>query len=140
MNKQLSYLLAICFLAGAALSTPIRAQSADAKASSTLEAKEKKSTAIPFTGKLGAVDKAAMSITLDGKTKKRTIRVTPQTRIVKAGKPATLDDAVIGEEVGGQAIKNAEGLEEAVSLRVGPKPETQPKPKKSKKDGESSKQ
>jgi hypothetical protein len=140
MNKQLSYLLAICFLAGADLSTPIRAQAADGKAASAQEAKQSKPAGIPFTGKLGAVDKAAMSITLDGKTKKRTIRLTPQTRIVKAGKPATLDDAVIGEEIGGQAIKNAEGLEEAISLRVGPKPEPQPRPKKNKKDGEASKE
>ncbi|MBM3840575.1 MAG: hypothetical protein FJ398_21955 [Verrucomicrobia bacterium] len=140
MNKQLSYLLAICFLSGAALSTPLRAQTAEPKTPATQEAKDKKPAAIPFTGKLGAVDKAAMSITLDGKTKKRTIRLTPQTRILRAGKPATLDDAVVGEEVGGQAIKNAEGQEEAVSLRVGPKPETEPKPKKQKKDGQATKQ
>lgn len=137
MNKQLSYLLAICFLIGAAVTTPTRAQ--DAKATSAQETKEKKPTPIPFAGKLGAVDKAAMSITLDGKNKKRTILVTPQTRILKAGKPATLEDAVIGEEVGGQAVKNADGQEEAVSLRVGPKPEADVKPKKSRKEGETAK-
>ena len=140
MNKQLSYILSICFLTGAVLTTPIHAQTQGAKASAAPEAKEKKAASIPFNGKLGAVDKTAMSITLDGKAKKRTIRITPQTRIVKAGKSATLDDAVAGEEVGGQAIKNAEGVEEAVSVRFGPKPESDAKKSKTKVEGDSAKQ
>ena len=135
MNKQLSYLLAICVITGTALTTPIRAQSDGPKASSASDAKEKKIAPIPFNGKLGAVDKTAMSITLEGKAKKRTIRITPQTRIVKAGKAATMDDAAVGDEVGGQAVKNAEGQEEAVSLRFGPKPEAAPKKVQSKSKG-----
>ena len=127
MNKLLSYLLAISLITGTVLTTPIRAQSDGPKASPAPDAKEKKIAPIPFNGKLGAVDKAAMSITLEGKAKKRTIRITPQTRIVKSGKSATMDDAAVGDKVGGQAVKNAEGQEEAISLRFGPKPEVAPK-------------
>lgn len=140
MNKRIGYILTICLLTGAALTTPIHAQTERAKASSASDAKETKAARIPFSGKLNAVDKAAMSITLEGKTKKRTIRITPQTRIVKAGKSATLEDAAIGEEVGGQATKNAEGQEEAVSLRLGPKPEGESKEKKGAKEKETTKQ
>ncbi len=99
MNKRIGYILTICLLTGAAFTTPIHAQTEGGKASSAPEAKEKKAARIPFNGKLSAVDKAAMSITMEGKAKKRTIRITPQTRIVKAGRPATLEDAAIGDEV-----------------------------------------
>lgn len=129
MNQRVKQLLAISLLTGAIFTAPSYAQTQQAKAPST-EVKGQKPVRIPFSGKLGTVDKTTMNITLDGKTKKRTIRVTPQTKIMKAGKSASLLDAVIGEEVGGQAIKNAEGEEEAITLRLGAKPEAAPKQKK----------
>ena len=89
---------------------------------------------LPFSGKLSGVDQTLMTITLEGKQKKRVIGITSKTRITKAGKPATLEDALPGDVVGGQAVRTGEGKEEALSLRIGPKVENSAarKPKKKK--------
>ena len=80
---------------------------------------EKKEGVIPFRGKLASVDKSAKTITVG----ERTFQITSETRIMKAGKPATLDDAVAGEEVGGQYKKAEDGKLVAGMVRFGPKPE-----------------
>ncbi len=134
MKRVLIQVIIVCLLAGATLVSPNHAQSDNVKAPSATEAKETKAVRIPFSGKLNGIDKTAKSITLDGKAKKRTIRLTLETKIVKAGKPATLEDAVIGDEVGGQLVKNSEGHEEAVSLRLGLKPEGAAAPSKRSKE------
>ena len=77
---------------------------------------------IPFKGKLGAVDLVNKTITLDEKTK-RTFQVTSDTKIMKAGKPATLEDAVVGEDVGGRYTKGDDGKLVLKSVRFGAKPE-----------------
>jgi hypothetical protein len=82
-------------------------------------AKQKKRDTAPFRGKIDAVDKTAKTI----KVGERTFQVTSTTRIMKAGKPATLDDATVGEEVGGQYKKTEDGKLELVTLRIGPRPE-----------------
>src|SRR5258708_35790873 len=51
----------------------------------------------PFHGKLGALDKVAKTITVG----KRTFQITSATKIKKAGKPAMLEDGVVGETVSG---------------------------------------
>jgi hypothetical protein len=130
MHKSLSYVLTIGLLTAIAVTAPIRSTADEKKPSVEAVDKEKKAANIPFHGKLHAVDKSAKTITLEGKEKKRTIHLTAQTRIAKAGKPATLEDAVAGEEVGGQIVKNGDGKEEAVSLRLGAKPEEKTKEKK----------
>ena len=66
---------------------------------------EKKQGVIPFRGKLASVDKSAKTITVG----ERTFQITSETKTMKAGKPATLDDAVVGEEVGGQYRKAEDG-------------------------------
>ena len=99
--------------------------------------KAKPQTIIPFRGKISAVDKTSKTLTLEGKEKSRIIQITSNTKLVKAGKPAVFDDATVGEEVGGRGHQKA-GKIEAVSLRIGPKPEgksnvkPEAKPKKSK--------
>jgi hypothetical protein len=62
------------------------------------------------------------------------IQITPDTRITKLGKPATLDDATVGEIVGGQVKRGADGKESAVSLRIGPAPEGKGKDGEKKKE------
>src|SRR5947209_7009074 len=47
-----------------------------------------KANGLVFRGKLEAVDKTAMTITIAGKDKPRVIAITSKTRITKAGKPA----------------------------------------------------
>jgi len=75
---------------------------------------------LPFIGKLGSVDKVAMTFTLDEKTKPgRTFEVTSETRIMKSGKPATLADGVVGDPVRGSYIKTAEGKLEAHTVSFG---------------------
>ena len=86
------------------------------------EKKEGKAKGLPYSGKISAVDKAAKTVTLATKEKSRTYQITPETRISKAGKPATLDDATVGEEAA--AFGHEEGGKHiAQSLRLGPKPE-----------------
>lgn len=128
MFKVITHVLSICLLTAIASFTPA-ACAADKAPAADAAAKEKRPNH-PFRGKLSAVDKAAKTISLEGKEKPRVIQITSETRIAKAGKLATLDDAVIGEEVAGQAIKTSSGHEQAVSLRLGAKPEPEPKEKK----------
>lgn len=79
---------------------------------------------MPFRGKIKSVDAAKMTVTLGGQEKDRVIHVTSETRIMMAGKPAVFGDIKPGEEVGGQGKKRDDGEVEAISLRVGPRPET----------------
>jgi hypothetical protein len=78
-----------------------------------------KQSGLPLGGKISAVDKTAKTITV----RERTFQITSETRISKAGKPATFDDAVVGEEVGLSYIKADDGKLTARSVRIGPKPE-----------------
>ena len=78
-----------------------------------------------FNGKIAAVDKTAKTI----KVGERTFQVTSETKIRKGGNPATLDDAVVGDEIGG-TYKEADGKLNALSLRLGPRPEGGEKKKK----------
>ncbi|MGO8926524.1 MAG: hypothetical protein ACLQU3_06530 [Limisphaerales bacterium] len=58
----------------------------------------------PFHGKLAAVDKVVKTI----KVGESVYQITSETKITKDGKPATLDEGVIGEPVSGY-VKPAEG-------------------------------
>ena len=78
---------------------------------------------IPFGGKLAEVDKTVKTITVETKQTKKVYQITSTTRITKAGKPAMLDDAVVGDPVGGQYKKTDDGKMEALSVRFGPRPE-----------------
>lgn len=75
-----------------------------------------------FGGKVSAVNKRDQTLTVG----KRTFRVLPTTTIVKNGKSATgkeitVNEIKVGEEVGGQYKKSADGKLELLSLRVGSK-------------------
>lgn len=78
----------------------------------------KKQGAYPFHGKVDAVDKTAKTI----KVGQRTFQITSETRIMKAGKPATFNDVAVGEEIGGSCHKTEAGKLVARMIRVGPKP------------------
>ncbi len=90
---------------------------------------EKKPAGHPFHGKLAAVDKFAKTITIG----ESTYQITSETKIKKAGKPATLEDGVVGEECSGYAKPDAEGKKMATTLNFGPNPETKGKKKGSEK-------
>jgi hypothetical protein len=118
-------------LAASFLTAPLTA-SAQASASDKAkpaEAATKAPRPYPFSGKLGAVDKEKKTITLIGKERSRTLHLNDETKIQKLGKPATLEDAAVGEEVAGQLRKTTDGKETLVSLRIGPKVEEAKAPK-----------
>src|SRR6266446_1727249 len=81
------------------------------------EASEKKPAAGPFHGKLAAVDKTAKTITVG----KRTFQITSETKMFKAGKPATLDEGIIGEEASGYVKPTEDGKLVATKINFGPK-------------------
>jgi len=104
-------------------------EAASEKKDAPTEGKKGKREGLPARGKLTAVDKTAKTV----KVGERTFHVTAETRIEKTGKPATLDDAVVGENVG-IYYKDEGGKLMALTLRFGPPPEGGPEGKK--KDGE----
>ena len=79
--------------------------------------------ALPLSGKIAAVDKQAKTV----KVGERVFQVTATTRIIKDNKPATLDDAKVGDEVGISYREGDDKKLNLVSLRVGPKPDAAPK-------------
>jgi len=84
---------------------------------------EKKLSAGPFHAKLAAVDKSARTLTAG----KRTFLITAETKFTKAGKPAKLEDGVIGEPVSGYVKPNDQNKLVATKVNFGPKPEEQAK-------------
>lgn len=91
---------------------------ADAKPADAKPAAAPAGRPIVFNGKLDAVDKQAKTI----KIGERVFHVTSTTRIIKDSKPATLDDAKVGDEAAGQYREGADKQLNLISLRVGPKP------------------
>ena len=71
----------------------------------------------PFHGKLASVDKVAKTITVG----KRTFQITSETKIKKAGKPATLEDGVVGDAVSGYVKPTNDGKLVATTVSFGPK-------------------
>lgn len=109
----------------AAAPTEVAPPQPDAKETKAKSARPaRQSQGFPFRGKLKAIDKDAMTITVAGKEKDRVFKVTSQTRFTKGGKPATLGDAVVDEEVAGYARNAKDGVPEATSVRFGALPAT----------------
>jgi hypothetical protein len=118
MIKSILKLSLLGLLAVAVAGTPIALHAQGAPAAE----KKPASRAVPFHGKLKAVDTTAKTISIGERTTE-TIQVTPDTRIMKGGKPATLADGTVGDEVAGAYHKDADGKLNAISIRFGPKPE-----------------
>ena len=76
---------------------------------------------LPFRGKISAIDKTLRTLSLAGKEKTRTYQITEGTKIKKDGKPATIEDLMVGEAVGGYALRNngSSGHPEVVTLNLG---------------------
>jgi hypothetical protein len=92
---------------------------------------EKKQSSGPFRGKLAELDKTAKTITVGT----RTFQVTSATKIFKAGKPATLEDGVVGEIVSGGFKTAEDGKLVATKVTFGPvTPEKSGEKKKEKGD------
>ena len=92
------------------------------------ESTTKKKAAHAFRGKLAAVDKTAKTI----KVGESIYQITSETKITKAGKPATLEDGVVDDPVTGYAKPNEDGKMAATLVRFGSKPEEKGAEKKKK--------
>ena len=110
-------IISLCLIAAAALFATVDLPAAEKPAPGE-KAEKKAPKHVPFHGKIGSIDKVAKTI----KVGERTFQVTSATKIAKAGKPATLDDASVGEEVGGAYHQAEGGKLELMSLRIGAKP------------------
>jgi len=127
MIKSVLRIGAVCLLAAAIAGMPVQllAQStnkpaADKKsAAARKDSAAKKKTAHPFHGKLAEVDKVAKTI----KVGESIYQITSETKITKAGKPATLEDGVVGEPVSGYAKPTEAGKMTATTVRFGAKVE-----------------
>jgi len=81
------------------------------------DAATKSKAAHPFHGKLAAVDKIAKTI----KVGESVYQITSATKITKDGKPATLEDGVVGEPVSGYVKPTEDGKMAATTVRFGAK-------------------
>lgn len=120
MTKTILKALAIAVLLAGIVGAQTRVQAQEKAPKPATEKKEKKASAGPFHGKLAGLDKAAKTITVG----KRTFQITSETRISKEGKPATLDDGVVGEEVSGYVKPAEDGKLVATKINFGPKAES----------------
>jgi hypothetical protein len=124
MKSQLLKLSLIILVTAALSLVPaqVQAQTSTNKTASSKKATTEKTDSTakkghPYRGKLAAVDKAAKTITIG----KSTYQITSETKIKKADKPATLEDATVGEEVTGFAKPGDGGKFFASSLNIGGK-------------------
>jgi len=125
MIKSLGKLTLITILAAAAVGMPVQAGppvAPDAKTTAPT-APDAKPRAIPFRGKIGAVDKVAKTFTLEEKTK-RVLQITSETKFLRDGKPATFDAYAVGDAITGQYLKGDDGKLTAKSILFGAKPGT----------------
>jgi len=123
MNRFLLRLFAVGLGAGLsvlAAQSPPPAKENAAKPAAEKKAADKKPSAGPFHGKLAGLDKHAKTITVG----KRTFQITSKTKINKGGKPATLDEGVVGDEVSGYVKPTDDGKLVATKINLGPKAET----------------
>ena len=93
--------------------------------------------ALPFHGKISAVDQTAKTFSIAGKEATRVYKITDKTVITKEGKPATMADVAENEEVRGSYWKQADGSLEAKTVKLGQKAESKPTTKKEKAASES---
>ena len=115
--------LGLLTLALIAMPAQLLAQSTNSSSTAKKPAASKKETAAkqkaahPFHGKLAAVDKSAKTI----KVGESVYQITPETKITKDGKPAILDDGVVGEPVSGYVKPTQDGKMSTTSVRFGAK-------------------
>jgi hypothetical protein len=133
MKNHISKVIHLGLFAAALLAMPalVRAQDANTgtppASNQTTPTKPKTHGAIPFHGKLSAVDASGKTLTVGS----RTFEVTAATKIFNNGEPATLSDGKVGEPVRGTYQKTENGKLEAVTLHFGAKTGEKPKPEAS---------
>jgi hypothetical protein len=124
-------------LAGMALGVaqPAHAQTKAPKADpkDAKKSKDDSNTTYPISGKIKAVNRATGAFSVPGAPGEKGDRVyyvSNLTRVTKMGRPATLADAVMGDDASGTARKLPDGRMEALILRLGNPDDKDPKAKK----------
>src|SRR5689334_7300804 len=97
MIKSILKLSLMGLLAVAVMGTPLVLHAQEAPA-----VKKPNARPLPFHGKIEAIDSTAKTISVG----KMTIQITSETKISKTGKPATLADGAVGDEVAGAYRKS----------------------------------
>ena len=130
MTKTIAKLAVVGLLAGVIGGAPVRVLAQDKPAPEKKQPSrgEKRQGVTPFTGKLTAVDKTAKTI----KVGERTFQITSETKITKTDKPATLEEAVVGDAVRGAFRKSDDGKMTAITVHLGAKPGEEGGPRKKK--------
>lgn len=100
--------------------SPAPSPSASPVTKSTAATDATKVRAIPFRGKIAAVDQKAKTFAIAGKEKSRVFKITNRTMLTKAGTAATMKDLVVNEEVRGSYWKITDGSFEAKTVKLGP--------------------
>lgn len=125
----------VAAFAATCLNSPLRAQGSPA--SPPPAHKEEKTRSIPYNGKLTVADAKAMTFRLHGKEKSRLYHVGAETRIIKDGQKATLEDMAEGVMISGSAVVRTDGDLDALLVRIGPKSASEKKTAGKKKSSDS---
>jgi carbohydrate-binding DOMON domain-containing protein len=125
--------LALCMPLNAQFSPATTASPATSPQAMASPAAKPAMRALPFRGKISAVDQSAKTFTVGGKEGSRVFKVTETTTITKTGTAATMTDIVENEQARGTYLKQADGTLEAKTVKLGPKTEGEKKVRKSKK-------
>lgn len=120
VKNHIAKITAFGLVAAALALVPSISRSQDASSTTNAPAQtppKKHHGAIPFHGKVVAVDTSAETLTVG----KLILNITSTTKISNAtnGEPAILSDIVVGENVGGSYKKDAAGQLNAQTIHIG---------------------
>ena len=114
--------------------SPAPAASASPAASAAASPAAKSAKALPFHGKISAVDQTAKTFSIAGKEATRVFKIVEVTVITKDGNPGTMADVAENEDVRGSYWKREDGSLEAKTVKLGQKSESEMGKSKKKKE------
>jgi hypothetical protein len=116
MKNNIAKIACFALVAASLVAVPAISRAADSTNAPAGETPKKRANnSLPYHGKVVAVDAAAMTFTI-GET---TLAITSTTKISKEGKPAVFSDITVGENVTGSYKKDADGKNNATSVKIG---------------------
>jgi len=95
-------------------------ESASPAASASGSAAKSGTRPFVFHGMATSVDQKAQTFTIAGKEKSRVFKVTTNTKVTKAGNPATMADITDNTEISGSYWQHDDGSLEAKTIKLGP--------------------
>jgi hypothetical protein len=128
MTKSIVQMSLIALLAAVIVTTAVTAGAQAQPAAKTdtnapaASTPKKEKARLFWNGKLTAMDKKAMTVTVKKKDTEKTFLVTSETKIRKAGEAAEFEEGVIGEDASVSYHKTADtnAVIKAISIRYGP--------------------